>query len=433
MSADAGHFAVLGLARAGAVWFRDLGRWATAGSVPVEFTKCVTVGEVRALLASGRAWSAVLIDAGLPALDRDLVEDARRRGAAVLVVGDAGRRDLASLGVTAEVAEPVSPAALLATLRGHAPSLTSVVDAPPHLVPSPTLDAAWRGRLVAVTGGGGTGRSVVAMAIAQALAGDPRLADGVVLADLALDATQAVLHHAGDVVPGLLELVDAHRSGTVDAEGLRSLTWAVEDRGYRLVLGLRRHRDWTALRPRAVAAALASLTAHARVVIADVDADLEGEQECGSVDVEDRNLLARTVLPRADLVVVTGLPGIVGLHRLVTVVAGLVAGGVDPTRVLPVVNRAPRTGRARAEVARAVASLTAGVTGPAGMVTAGPVFVPERRALDDAVRDAGPLPRPFVAPLGSAVLAALRHQEPSPPAPPAGPVPVRPGSLGLVP
>jgi hypothetical protein len=118
---------------------------------------------------------------------------------------------------------------------------------------------------------------------------------------------------------------------------------------------------------------------------------------------------------------------------LVTVISGLVAGGVDPTRVLPVVNRAPRPGRARAEVARAVASLTAGATGPGGMVAAGPVFVPERRAIDDAVRDSGPLPRPFVAPLGSAVLAALRHREPAPPARPAGPVPVRPGSLGLAP
>jgi hypothetical protein len=431
MSTDAGHFAVLGLARVGAAWFRDLSRWATAGSVPVEFTKCVSVGEVRALLASGRAWSAVLVDAGLPALDRDLVDDARRRGVAVLAVGEARRRDLAAIGVAATLTEPVSADALVATLRGHAPSLTSVVDAPPELVTAARPPAVWRGRLVAVTGGGGTGRSVVAMAIAQALAADARLEGQVVLADLALDASQAALHHAGDVVPGLQELVDAHRTGTVDPDGLRSLTWAVDGRGYRLVLGLRRHRDWTTLRPRAVAAAMASLTGCARLVVADVDPDLEGEDECGSVDVEERNLLARTVLPRADLVVVTALPGVAGTHRLARVVSGLARGGVEPARVLPVVNRAPRSGRARAELAAAVALLTAEATGPGGIAAASPVFVPERRGLEEAVRDAGPLPRSFAVPLGSAVLAALQRRE-ARPAPDTGPVPgavpIRPGS-----
>ena len=96
-------------------------------------------------------------------------------------------------------------------------------------------------------GTGGTGRSTVAAAVAQGLASDPRNLDLVCLADLALHAEQAMLHGAADVVPGLLELVEAHRSGAPSIDEVRSLTWHVAERDYHLLLGLRRHRDWTAV------------------------------------------------------------------------------------------------------------------------------------------------------------------------------------------
>jgi hypothetical protein len=70
------------------------------------------------------------------------------------------------------------------------------------------------------------------------------------------------------------------------------------------------------------------------------------------------------------------------------------------------------------------------------MLAASPLFVPERRGLDDAIRDAAPLPKAFVAPVGSAVLAALRRRGAPPvldPDPLPDPVAVRPGSLGLTP
>ena len=51
--------------------------------------------------------------------------------------------------------------------------------------------------------------------------------------------------------------------------------------GYHLLLGLRRHRDWTAVRPHAFAAGLDGLRRAFRVVVADVDADLEGERTTG--------------------------------------------------------------------------------------------------------------------------------------------------------
>src|SRR4029453_8698916 len=171
---------------------------------------------------------------------------------------------------------------------------------------------AWRGRLVAVTGAGGVGRSTLAMALAAGLAADPRDRGLVALADLALHGHQALLHDAGDVVPGLLELVEAHRASALPPPQVRALCFGVPERGYDVLLGLRRHRDWTALRPRAVDAALDALRGAYRSVVADVDADVEGEDQCGSVEVEDRNVLARHTLRDADLVPVVGLPGIGG-------------------------------------------------------------------------------------------------------------------------
>ena len=36
-------------------------------------------------------------------------------------------------------------------------------------------------------------------------------------------------------------------------------------------------------------------------MVADVDADLEGQAETGSVEIEERNVLARTTVERADV------------------------------------------------------------------------------------------------------------------------------------
>ena len=109
---------------------------------------------------------------------------------------------------------------------------------------------------IAVTGSYGVGTSVLAMALAQALGDDARNTGQVVLADLALVADQAMLHGSPDIVPGVSELVEAHRSGRPDAAAVRATTFDVAGRGYDLLLGLRRRRDWAALRPRAVEATL---------------------------------------------------------------------------------------------------------------------------------------------------------------------------------
>jgi MinD-like ATPase involved in chromosome partitioning or flagellar assembly len=434
MAAD--RFVVLGLAGVRTAWFGDVARWATSATLPVDFVKVVSLEEARARLRSGRPFSALLVDAGLAALDRDLVELACTHGCAV-VAADDGRaaRPWSDLGVHAVLPAGFGPEQLLDALRavsrpiGRRDELT--VPDQPEADDGP---GTWRGRLVAVTGAGGTGRSTLAMALGTGLGADPRDRCLVLLADLALDAHQALMHDAGDVVPGVLELVEAHRGAVLPPEEVRDLCFSVRDRGYDLLLGLRRHRDWTALRPRALRAALDGLCRSYRQVVADVDADVEGDDQCGSTDVEDRNMLARQALGAADLVLVVGLPGVVGVHAQLRVVRDLVELGVDAGRIVPVVNRAPRSPRARAEVGSALTALLA-ASAPDVALASSPVFVPERRRLAEAVRDGLPPPAPLVGPLVGAVRGLLdraRHSHAaSRPAEAARlPVPVAPGSLG---
>ncbi len=423
------RYVVLGLAHARSAWFREVARWSTSAALPVEFVKCVSLEELRARLASGRAFSALLVDGGIGGVDRDLADTARAAGCAVLVVDDGrARRDWSALGASAVLPAGLGRAELRAAHAAPAPPIgRGAAAAVP--VDGDAAPAGWRGALVAVTGARGAGTSTVAMALAQALAGDARHAGLVVLADLALDGDLAVLHDAGDVVPGVQELVDAHRAGLPSVEEVRGLTWEVTARGYALLLGLRRHRDWAALRPRAVEAALDGLRRAYRVVVADVEPDLEGDDQCGSTDVEDRNALARTATARAAVVVAVGQPGTKGVHGLVRVLDALLAHGVDPARVVPVVNRAPRSPRVRAEITRAVADLAGGVRG--GDRLPSPLFLPERRRLEEVLRDAERLPAALAGPLGAAVGAALDRLGPDDTV--AGevePVAVVPGSLG---
>ena len=410
------RFVVLGLAHARSAWFRSLGHWANSGALPVEFHKCVSAEEVRARLGSGRPFSALVADAGLPALDRDLVAGAVQAGCNVLVVDDGrARRDWEALGVSRVLPAQFDRDDLLAALtadarrirRGAALSGSDVLSRP-----SPP---AWRGLLAAVTGAGGTGASTAAMALAQAFADDARLGRMVVLADFRLHAELAMLHDARHVAPTIQEMVEAHRSGEPTAHDIRSLTLSVPERGYHVLLGLRQARFWPAIRPRAFEAALDGLRQAFRVVVADVDADLEGESDGGSIDIEERHVMARTTARRADVIFVVGLPTLKGMHGLVRVVAELLHAGVGAERIVPVVNRSPRSPRARASLAATLAELSGpGAFGlPASASNSGarivaPVHLPTSR-VEPALVDGTRLPAGIGAPLASAFHAVVER------------------------
>lgn len=417
------RYVVLGLAPPRSPWFRDVGQWANAGAVAAEFVKCVSADEVRARLAGGRAFSALLVDGSLPSLDRDLIHTAADAECAVIVIGGSGSRDWAAAGAAAVLAPVFARKDLIEVLGAHAAMIGRADRA---FEGAPLGDGpVWQAPLVAVTGPGGTGASTVAIALAQGLAADVRSAGSVLLADLRLHAEQAMLHDARDVVPGVQELVDAFRSGRPGAEDLRGLTFGIPTRGYRLLLGLRRSRAWATIRPQAFEACVDGLRGAHRMVVADVEPDVEGEDDGGSIDVEERNVMARTACARADAVLVVGLPGMKGLHSMTRVLGGLLAYGVPGARLVAVVNRAPRSIRSRAELTAALAELMPAWAG-AGMPS--PVFLPDRR-VDQALRDGVTLPDVLVAPVVGAVGAVMARATEDARRPQA-PRQVRPGSVG---
>ncbi|HEX7131521.1 MAG TPA: hypothetical protein VF228_03055 [Iamia sp.] len=422
------RYVLLGLGTSRSPWFTEVARWATVGSIPADFVKCIAPEEMRVRLTSGRPFSALLIDAATGAVDRDLLDTAARHQVAVLVVDGSppgAGPAWVDLGAAGVLPPDLRREQLLDALSEHARMIGAATDLP--LDPAETADAPSRmGLLVAVTGGGGSGVSTLAMAIAQGFGDSPF--GRPVLADTCLDADQAMLHDARDIVPGLQELVDAHRSHRPPPGEVQALTFDVVNRGYNLLLGLRRHRDWAVLKPRSFEAALQGLRAAFGVVVADVDDDLEGEAECGSVDVEERNVMARTIATRADAVVVVGTPGVKGMHGLVRTVNRLREHGVPPERILAVVNRSAKTAKARAELTRSFADLSGSRLGGAAVL--GPVHVQERRGLEEILRDGGRLPQSIAEPVSRALVdLLLRAPEETGPAEPV-PVPIAPGSLG---
>ncbi len=362
-------------------------------------------------------------------MDRDLLSLCGAAAAAPLVVAaGATGVDWLALGAAGVLPEDFQRQDLVAALDSHA----VVVDtaAPAVSVDRVSDEGATGGGalLVAVCGSGGVGASTVAMATAQGLA-RARPQDEVLLVDLALRAELAVLHDVGDVVPGIQELIDLHRLRDAGREEVRALTWDVVDRGYRLLLGLRRPTAWTTLRPTAFRAAFASLSVQFDAVVCDLTADFESETDTGSADIGDRTLMARTAVTSADVVLAVGATGTKGVHSLVRLLGDLAVVGVPAGRVVPVLNQAPRSPVARAVLTRTIAELSAPVM--ARGRTSSPVYLPTRR-VDDAIRDVTAMPGPLPELLAGAVLAVVArlgvHE--------SGrgwvdaPVPVRPGSVG---
>ncbi len=425
------RWVVLGLAPVRSAWFGQLAHWATAGTVPVELLRCQSIEELRARLAGPRPVSAALIDAAIPGLDRDLVSGGPGR-CPVIVIG--GRDDRWSQLGAASVLDPgFGPVALLDALGATARPVVEADRIPGEPAAETSSPGPPPGRMVTVCGSGGVGTSTVAVAMAQGLAagyGGACLPQPVVLADLCRRADQAMLHDVRDVLVGIQELVEAHRSGEPDVSHVRAHSLPVPDRGYDLLLGLRRPRAWAALRPRAVAAAVTGLRRAYGTVVADVEGDLEGEAETGSMDVEERHALARTAIQGADVVVVVGTAGLHGVHALARLVHEIVATGVHPARILPVINQPPRRAGSRAEIVTALAELCGS---PAGR-PAPPLHVP-RRKVDEAFRDGTPLPDSLARAVARAT-AVVAGRVPTMPADeavdPQAPRLVQPGSLGAL-
>ena len=427
------HFVVLGVARPRTTWLTDIGRWANSSMLPIEFIRCVSIDEVRSRLHSDRRFSAVLLGEGCTGVDRDVIETARDAGCVPIVITDSTpRRDWLALGAADTLSQPVTPHHLLAALRDHAIG----VDHRSRIRPLETsVDSSPTGRLIAVLGPGGSGTSTIAMAIASHLAAQPSrrhesTPTRVGLIDASLNADQALLHDLGDVVPGLQELVDLHRTANPTSDEVRSFFWFSPRQGYDVLPGLRRHRDWSTLRRRTTLAALASIHRSFDLVVADSDADFEGESATGSIDIEDRNLLARELAKNADLVVLTARAGITGLNRALHALRELAELGVETDRILLVILGAPRSTRHRSELSRTILRLF-DETVPSHSLPI-PVMVPLRRDLEPFLHDGTAPPRSAFGSITAAVSERLQQIEPRDPRPSfqTAPIAIIPGHLG---
>lgn len=426
------RYSVLGLGQVRSPWFGQVAAWATSGALPIDFVKCVSVGDVRQRITpvnlDARPQTALLVEAGHAAVDRAFLTSARDAGLAVLVVNEStapSESRWLEIGADAVLALPLSPDSLVAALRAHGSPTRSTATTPTATIDSPDRPAV-TGRLITVCGPGGTGASTMAAALAQGMADDVVETDHIVLADLARPAEQAMLHDAVDLVPGVEELVEGHRNNKPSADEVRSATFAIPVRGYRLLIGQRRPSAWSAMSCGSIEAGLAGLRRAFRTVVTDVTADFEGEREGGSLDVEERNALARRATRAADVVVVVGVPGMKGTHALARTVRDVLALGVAAERIVPVINRTPKPFLDARATRQSLAKLV-------GVEVITPVFVPSG-PVDLAFRDGARLPRGITTPLTNAVLVRLSLIERE--GPPElreseTPEPLQAGDLGL--
>jgi hypothetical protein len=181
----------------------------------------------------------------------------------------------------------------------------------------------------------------------------------------------------------------------------------VDRRGYSLLLGMPRPRVWTALSGRGIEFGLDGLRGAFRWVVADVTAEFDGEPETGSIDLEERNALARSTVLDASCVVVVGDATLRGLRSIPRIGRDLVELGVPLDRILAVVNRFGGSRRHRAEIHDALSAL-----GLSEVTRASSALVlPERRDLETIHANVDPMPDRLVGPLTSAVEAVVARAE----------------------
>ncbi|MEX0868596.1 MAG: hypothetical protein WD011_02895 [Nitriliruptoraceae bacterium] len=413
---------VLGVAAPRAPWFSRVGAWSSSGIVPVEFVRCLTIDEVFARAAHGQAAAAVLVDGRVPGIGAEQVSQLTSEVGPCIVVDDVDKASRWRAAGAADVLPPTfTRDDLVGSLNRIKPTAADESASTDRQGPttSPALSQqpdgdGQHGTLVAVTGSGGAGASTLAIALAQGLSGvgrevrrTPALAPRtVLLADFCREADQAMLHNLTVRTPALVEVCEQCRLGGLTEAEIRELTFAVPSRGYRLLAGLRQGTHWAMLDTASIASVLKVARSAVDVVVADVDRDLDGVRETGSLDIEERNGVARTAMAGADLILVAGTASLQGLHAFVRVVDQLLRFGVPLERIRGAIHGAPRSAAGRASVTRALRALVVDVRVGRANGLSRPLLLPRWRP-ESALRDGRPLPRPVPARVARNVHDAL--------------------------
>lgn len=394
---------LLGLAPPRTAWFRELSAWASSAVVPVEFVRCVSLAEVRDRWRRAEGHAMVIVDEATDGLAA-LVDEAAAWDVALIVVGAPADPATASDGTWRGLPRTFSPRLLIETLE----DLDSGPDQDRRDVAA-RRGARPRGEVVTVVGADGAGSQAVATGLAQGLA----VRDEVVLADLRRDGPLAALHDAEVRVPALPELVDACRLDATLPLRAAEFVLAVPERGYDLVLGMRRSLQWVGMRSSAVGRALDELAGFAPLIVHLADSDLEGEVETGSLDVEDRHRLARESVVRAAAVVITVAPTTAGLFAAVGLAADAVGLGVVTSRLIFAMGPSRRGGRCPGAVAAALPQLVSDALGADVAVLSQPLRL-RWSGVEEAQRDVRRLPERFTTELAEEVMGVLGADRLSP-------------------
>ncbi len=305
------------------------------GSPMTVLRRCVDIGDVLAIAATGQA-SVAVVSADLRRLDTEAVVTLRAAGVAVVGVHPAAderaRTRLERIGITALVADDAGSAAVLeaarvavADLDGRPPptparDLSDPRRALPPRVNDTGVDDAFapppKGRVVAVWGPtGAPGRTTVAAGIASESA---RIGVPTLLIDA--DVYGGVVASAFgllDESPGLAGACRSAANGRLDLVALTALCWSLDD-NLRLLTGISRADRWPEVRPSAIPSLLDVAREMAPLTVVDCGFCLEADEEITfDTMAPRRNGATLALLAEADLVLAVGSCDPPGMERLI--------------------------------------------------------------------------------------------------------------------
>ncbi len=353
----------IGLALADSPWEGDVVAALSTGRQPLTVVRrCVDIADLLAVAASGQVRAAI-VSAELRRLDGDALIRLASSGVAVAVAlpddDEATERRLRQLGVRhfvsvgASVPEVVE-AVLTAlgdsgrTSRDYPPARPtasgqadpSVLAAPDRLAADDELSSDDHSTVIAVWGAvGSPGRTTVALNLAGELA---HMRGSAVLIDAdTYGACVAQLLGMLDEAPGLTAACRLATTGRLDLPALAQVAADVGG-GLRVLTGITRADRWPEIRPSALEAVIGLARRLAPVVVVDVSAVLEQDEELSfDTAAPRRNGAALAALDSADVVLAVAAADPVGLQRFVRATVEL-REAVPEATIRPVVNRVRR-------------------------------------------------------------------------------------------
>ncbi len=341
----------------GAAWelalVRDLGRPEFGIRVA---RRCVDHGELLGTALRDRP-RAVLVDASLPWVDRDLVTTLRRSGTEVIAIGNSARPlgqigvhclapDASADAVAAAVfaLDPVGPASAdsAKTAAGTMGGVTTALNAPDS--------DRTAGRLLVVWGGAGApGRTTVAIHLAVEAA---RAGHSTLLIDADVWSASIAQTLELDEAPSVAQAARLAADGWPE-----SITTCVQTGpdGLGVLTGLARAELWPEVREQAWRAVLAAAVVAYDFVIVDAAAPIEEDEGLVFDRVPfRRNLVTTVALERADEIVMVAAADPVGLRRAVVAHRSWTERATPVHEFRVVLNRAPRAGRRLQDCSRMV-------------------------------------------------------------------------------